>query len=385
MKDQLSDRVRRHLEEAAVWGSEQSDAFLRLCLEEGYDEDRIVLLARQHAPTVETYESNLDGRVVKRLDGLREQQPEVWQSSSAFLDWNIAYVGVDAAPDWLVPGLIERAESVALVGPAKVGKSLFALEIAASAAVGCNFLGAELEQLSVQYLDLENAPRIVVQRLQAMGFRHDQLGQLHYASLPQLGSLDTPAGADKVLKMVESTSAQLVVIDTLQRALAGDEFSSEPIRNMYRHLILPLKAMGTAVLRLDHTGKDESRGARGSSAKNDDIDQAWQMARKGESLRLHRTHTRTGHGISSYLLVRRTDPLRHEVQESGDAFSFEEGEPLASADDSSVKDLVETLDELGLDRDAGRPTAAAFLKAKGVGYKTEHLAEAVRIRKAGPV
>jgi len=259
MRDLASDRVRRHLGEVPDEVAKQSDAFLRLCIDEGYDEDRTVLLAREHLPSIERYQFDFDGRVVKRLNHLGEQQPESVQNPFALLDWAAAYEGVDATPDWLVPGFIECAESVALVGPGKVGKSLFSLEMAASAAVGSSFLGFDLEQVPVLYLDLENPQRIVVQRLQAMGFSHDQLALLHYASLPQLGSLDTPAGSGKVLKMAEATSARLVVIDTIQRVFTGDEFSSQPIRELYRHLVLPLRAMGTAVLRLDHTGKDESR------------------------------------------------------------------------------------------------------------------------------
>jgi len=379
MRDVLSDRVRRHLGEVPDEVAKQSDALLRLCIDEGYDEDRIVLLAREHRPSRERYQFDLDARVVKRYNHLREQQPESLQNPSILLDWAAAYEGVDATPDWLVPGFIERAESVALVGPGKVGKSLFSLELAASAAVGSSFLGFDLEQVPVLYLDLENPQRIVVQRLQAMGFSHDQLALLHYASLPQLGSLDTPAGSGKVLKMTEATSARLVVIDTIQRVFPGDEFSSQPIRDLYRHLVLPLRAMGTAVLRLDHTGKDESRGARGSSAKNDDIDQAWQMSGSSESLQLRRTHSRTGNGPSCYLLERQDEPLRHEVRESGDAKP--DTEPFALPSTCSVEELMEMLDDLGLDQDAGRPKAAALLKTEGISYKTERLADAIKRRK----
>jgi hypothetical protein len=379
--DQLSDRVLRRRDEASFDAAQQSDAFLRLCIEEGFDEDRIVLLARRHAPTRERYQYDLDRQVVRRFEQLRTLHPQGPQATSPFLDWTNAFAGVDAAPDWLAPGFIERGESVALIGPAKVGKSLLSLELAASVATGASFLGKDLEPAHVLYLDLENSQRVVVQRLQDMSFTDRELGQLHYASLPQLGSLDSPTDCGKVLQMAKDTSARLVVIDTLQRVLTGDEFSSQPIRDLYRHLILPLRAMGTAVLRIDHTGKDESRGARGSSAKNDDVDQAWQMSQSSESLQLLRTHSRTGSGFSRYRVERRPDPLRHELLHADDGQGKDTGSSSA-ASSLTVEELVEVLDDLGLARDAGRPHAGELLKSEGISYRTEALAKAVKLRKA---
>jgi len=45
-------------------------------------------------------------------------------------------------------------------------------------------------------------------------------------------------------------------------------------------------------LRIDHAGKDMSKGARGTSAKNDDVDLVWQMTRSGDTVRLHATKKR---------------------------------------------------------------------------------------------
>jgi hypothetical protein len=60
------------------------------------------------------------------------------------------------------------------------------------------------------------------------------------------------------------------------------------------------KLKGVTYLRTDHSGKDTSKGQRGSSAKNDDVDLVWRLTRTdtkaGEGVRLERTHSRSGMG-----------------------------------------------------------------------------------------
>ena len=45
-------------------------------------------------------------------------------------------------------------------------------------------------------------------------------------------------------------------------------------------------------MRIDHAGKDLKKGARGTSAKNDDVDLVWQMTRIGDNVKLHATKKR---------------------------------------------------------------------------------------------
>jgi len=77
---------------------------------------------------------------------------------------------------------------------------------------------------------------------------------------------------------------ELVVIDTLQRVLTGDENNSQGVRDMYRLLSMPLRARNVAVLRLDHLGKSDNTSARGSSAKGDDVDQSWVLTQRADCL-----------------------------------------------------------------------------------------------------
>ena len=98
---------------------------------------------------------------------------------------------------------------------------------------------------------------------------------LHYYQLSPWPPLDTPAGGQRLLKEALKVKAQLVVIDTLIRTIAGEENSADTIKNFSRYCAMPLKAADIALLRIDHAGKDLTRGQRGTSAKLDDVDVVW--------------------------------------------------------------------------------------------------------------
>jgi hypothetical protein len=74
-----------------------------------------------------------------------------------------------------------------------------------------------------------------------------------------------------------TASASLVVLDTTTRMVQGRENDSDTFLQLYRCSLVPLKSRGITVLRLDHPGKDESRGQRGSSAKDGDCDTIWRL------------------------------------------------------------------------------------------------------------
>ena len=370
--------LRRHSEPVALDCTGQSESFLHECLKEGLGDDEIYMLARSHKPTIERYDDRPEqiDRVVGRLLEQRHASGSA-AASQPYLDWREAFAAASVPVSWVLPGILEVGESGSLTGAPKAGKSLLALDWAAARAAGRPILGEAVERSPVLYLDLENSARVVGERVQAMGYAPAELDLLHY-QLGGIGPLDQPRNAAAVIAKAQEVDAQLVVIDTLQRVLSGDELSSQGIRDLYRLLLSPLKAMGVSILRLDHTGKDPSRGPRGTSAKLDDVDQAWSLSgARGEGLWLSRTHSRTGRGADNYGLVRRSGPLRHEI-------SNEVAEPLRTDFDDAetrVDDLVEFLAEERVPESWGRPRIAGYLKDRNIAYNTDELAEAIRRRK----
>ncbi len=292
----------------------------------------------------------------------------------SYIDWNSSGEAVTAT-SWCIDNWIERGDHVSLVGPAKVGKSLLALDAAASKVIGGSFLGTDLAAGRVLYLDHENKPEMVRKRLIAMGFDLADLSWLSYECFPQIGPLDSAPGAQAVLKRVEETGAELVVIDTLQRVLTGDENNSQGVRDMYRLLSMPLRARNVAVLRLDHLGKSDNTSARGSSAKGDDVDQSWVLTQRADRLlTLRKALSRTPAPIERFVLKRTSSPLGHEVVSNAPE------EPLDEDSTDDLGQVVARLDELSLPNRAGRPAAIKKLKEAGQSYTTATLSAAVKIR-----
>jgi hypothetical protein len=145
-----------------------------------------------------------------------------------------------------------------------------------------------------------------MERLDTLGYtREDDLSHLHYALIPSLPPLNTYEGAAEVMKLVELTGSQVVVIDTTGRAVEGEENSADTYREFARTTGLSLKAAGVALLRTDHAGKDKGKtqGQRGSSAKNDDVDIVYHLQRDGHTIKLTRLFSRIGWAPTEVELV----------------------------------------------------------------------------------
>lgn len=294
------------------------------------------------------------------------------------LNWSQVF---DGAPDdvaWLVPDLVARGQSYSVVSPAKAGKSLLFLDAAAAAATGRTALGHRPQKpVRVLYVDHENSRDDLVERLRDMGYKPDDLGNLRYLSFPTMPPLDGAAGGLDLVDIAEHHDAALIVIDTVSRVVAGEENSADTYRNLYRHTLSPLKAQGRAVVRLDHQGKNHA-GARGSSAKNDDVDVVWQLSQllddDGEVLIRLKLERQRGSSHPDHLLLRReTSPLlRHVLRPDA----------LTPMQAQRVGDCVDALIRLRLPVDTGSRKARVALREQGHRFGNETIAAAVRVRKA---
>jgi hypothetical protein len=200
----------------------------------------------------------------------------------------------------------------------KTGKSLVMLEGAAGAATGrAVFNNPPIIPIDVIYLDMEMTEDDLHDRLTEMGYSEDDdLSHLHYYLLPALPPLDTPEGGQAVIELVERHRAQLVVIDTMARVVKGEENSADTYRAFYRNTGLHLKAREIAIVRLDHAGKDPGRGQRGSSAKGDDVDIVYQLARVDNGFRLDRKAARMSWVPEQIVLEGHEEPhLHHTIGE----------------------------------------------------------------------
>lgn len=293
------------------------------------------------------------------------------------LDWHALWAD-DSAEEWIHEPLLPARRLVTIYSPPKVGKSLLVLELAVCIARGDAFLGYEPDRgRRVLYVDFENDPRGDVRtRLQAMGYGPDDLANLDYLSFPTMAALDSERGGIELLAAVAAYASEVVVIDTVSRAVAGEENANDTWLALYRHTGLKLKQAGVAMLRLDHTGKDEDRGTRGGSAKSGDVDAIWRLTRvTDDRFRLDLTDSRMAVDTKSLVITRHTTPrLHHSV----------EGWAAITDRDAKVRNLIELADTNDLPADANRDSIRSLAQSRGIKARNDVLSEVVKRRKVVP-
>lgn len=224
---------------------------------------------------------------------------------------------------WVMAPILAAGRVSLLYSPGKTGKSLIAIEAAAAIATGKACLATDQPQdpQHVLYIDQEMTEDDWIDRLTDMGYSPEDetlLAQnLHLAQLQTWPAMDTASGGAAVELEARRCNATAVIIDTASKVIAGEENSNDTQQAFYRHTLVPLKRAGIAVLVLDHTGKDLERGARGGSAKTDNIDLAFELLRRGKDLlTLRCSHARVRDSLldEPTFLRRTTGPLAHVVE-----------------------------------------------------------------------
>ena len=287
------------------------------------------------------------------------------------LDWPEFWRKDTAEATWIAEPVVAEGRATALFAPGGTGKSLFALWLCASVATGSAGLdGQPLRRRRVLYLDYEMTADDLAERLMAMGFGPDHdLSGLHYALLPSLPPADAPEGGKAIARLAQMVDADMVVIDTFGRAVAGDENDADTVRNFYRWTGLHLKAEGRAFLRVDHAGKDVEKGQRGTSAKNDDVDVVWRMMKADGGFTLKATKRRMGWVPEEVVLMQRDEPQLH----------YRTGIDAVPA---GTAETVADLDALGVAVDASARKAAEALRAAGRSARNDRIRAAQKARRS---
>lgn len=277
--------------------------------------------------------------------------------------------------EYLIDPIIPARRTTVIYSKPKVGKSLFTLEMCAHIAQGTSFLGYTPEEAKrVLYLDFENDPLgDTIQRLKSMQFKPENLDNLMIISYPQLGGMDTVQGANTFLKIVNYYQPDLVVIDTMSRAISGDENENDTYLNFYRLTQLQLKKAGIALLRLDHAGKDESKGQRGGSAKSGDVDLVWQLREVAPGQLQLACEAKRLHIPEEIIAIKRTkNPTMHTWINAD------------RARQERIDDLNQTLDKAGAGNQVTEREARDALRDAGARAENSLLREALRQRKTRP-
>jgi hypothetical protein len=179
---------------------------------------------------------------------------------------HVADVANRPPPTWLVDKLLPEGEIAMIYGPSGVGKSFVALDLAFCVALGEQWMDRTVRQGPVVWIAAEAAGSM---RNRAKAYAQANGLHLDLAELWMIG--DTPSLMDQdeaaiLTQAVSSKHPRMIVVDTLAAASGGaNENSGEDMNLVMESCRRMHKATGALILLIHHTGKDETRGARGWS------------------------------------------------------------------------------------------------------------------------
>ncbi|HUZ70512.1 MAG TPA: AAA family ATPase [Candidatus Saccharimonadales bacterium] len=197
-----------------------------------------------------------DRRRVVRIPAVRSSLRSKVLAGDAILDVS--------PPRSLVGDLLQLDSLAAIYGPPASGKSFLALDVALSVASSQPWQGKDVVDGPVVYVIAEDVPGTAL-RARAWRSRHQSLGNIHW--LPTRVPLLESESLAELCDVVAETAPALIVVDTLARTMVGSDESSTRDMGLAVDALDRLRAvLGSCVLIVHHSGKDGSRGMRGSIA-----------------------------------------------------------------------------------------------------------------------
>lgn len=184
-----------------------------------------------------------------------------------------------------VDGIIPNAGVGQIYGDSGCGKSFTLMQLCHCLSEGWPFCGRAVKRCAVYYFHLEGVGGLP-KRLAAFdkwmeetGRSFDGQGRLFYRTADfSIAEPDMASLAQTILD--NGDAGALVVIDTQAQATAGkDENSALDMGLVLKEARSLAKAINGIVLLVHHTGKDASKGGRGSSVQRADFDFQIEVAR----------------------------------------------------------------------------------------------------------
>jgi AAA domain len=181
-------------------------------------------------------------------------------------------IGPVLSVNYLVKSWITVNGLSVLFGPSNAGKTFVALGIAMHVASGEPWMGCKVNPGPVLYIAAEGGAG-VLNRLAAFKLENPHMAGAPFTLLPIGVDLHASGDAKIIAALLKDTRPALIVVDTLARSIGeGDENTAKDTAMFVRNCDLMRELTGAHVMIIHHTGKDEDRGARGSSALRAAVD-----------------------------------------------------------------------------------------------------------------
>lgn len=190
---------------------------------------------------------------------------------------------------YIIDGVIPHNSMVCVFGPPKSMKTAEAVRASLCVAFGWKWCGMDVEQGPVLYLALEGQGAIK-DRIEAHKIHYNQKGKkapFLLDSTPLFAEAFKPEDLSTYFKSLPIGHPKLIVVDTLSRAMAGNENSQEDMNRFVNRIDWIRRHTGAAILVIHHTGHNEER-YRGSSVLGGAVDVMIKASQKGWQIQMSR-------------------------------------------------------------------------------------------------
>ena len=186
-------------------------------------------------------------------------------------------------PSWLVHEVMQGDGITIIYGPPSAGKSAIALQLGYAVARGTPWCGCDVEQGSVLYLAAESFGGLQ-RRVAAYKKHQGYSGSPPIRFAGDVVNLYDRASVDKLIgvlpELLDEGRFALTIVDTLHAAAPGlGENEAKEMGIVIENVKRIEAATGGAFVLLHHSGKDESRGMRGSNSLPAAADTILQVSR----------------------------------------------------------------------------------------------------------
>lgn len=188
-----------------------------------------------------------------------------------FLSWN--QIKALARPEWRIEGWLPVSGVGHIYGDSGTYKSTWALQAGYCIAAGLDFCGCPVKEAPVVYIVGED---LLSFRLRALALEQHYGVDIEdkFFLRPCPTQLDNSMVVEGLAKRILGVcpTPGVIFVDTLRTNFEGEENSSDVMNKVTSSCKLLARITGALVILVHHVGKDEGRGARGSSALKCDHD-----------------------------------------------------------------------------------------------------------------
>lgn len=248
--------------------------------------------------------------------------------------------GYNVRQDYVIKNFLPAQSLCSIYGPSGSYKSFLAVSWACHIAAGMEWSGRKVSAGAVMYIVGEGGvgvPRRIRAWEQVNQRKADNLWLVNRPVFPvRREEVDEVIRASKHIESECGMPVQLIVIDTLARCFGGDDENNARDMGAFIEGCDNIKRVtGASVLVVHHSGKDEAKGARGSSSFRAALDAEFSVKREGEGKALILNCTKMKDAEEPH---KKAYDLR-----SVDLFTDDDGEDICSL---VVRDVARTAIEI---------------------------------------